>query len=211
MLKNIDNQATNGEEESKPEVIKWGVNLHARQVTECRQLDGSTPKPAQQWDPWKLLDKVEEWVKAGSKVYSCYEAGPCGYWYHRELTERGAVNYVVAPRLLENQRSKRQKTDRLDARALLGNLESNLRGNRDAMSIIAVPSPLQEQQRSVVRYREQLVRNRRRAEARGRALALTQGILAPVGCGGRRPGSSLKHSCRSGWGPRLKNWQRQGW
>ena len=49
------------------------------------------------------------------------------------------------------------------------------------MSIIAVPSPLQERQRSVVRYREQLVRNRRRAEARGRAFALTQGILAPVG------------------------------
>ena len=92
MLKNIDNQATNGEEKSKPEVIKLGFDLHARQVTECRQLDGSTPKPAQQWDPWKLLDKVEEWVKAGSKVYSCYEAGPCGYWYHRELTKLGAVN-----------------------------------------------------------------------------------------------------------------------
>jgi hypothetical protein len=86
---------------SKAEVIKLGLDLHARQVTECCPLDGSTPKPAQQWDPWKLLDKVEEWVKAGSKVYSCYEAGPCGYWYHRELTKRGAVNYVVAPRLLE--------------------------------------------------------------------------------------------------------------
>jgi hypothetical protein len=36
----------------------------------------------------------------------------------------GAVNYVVAPRPLENQRSKHQKTDRLDARALLDNLES---------------------------------------------------------------------------------------
>ena len=46
-----------------------------------------------------------------------------------------AVNYVVAPQLLENQRTKRQKTDRLDARSLLGNLESYLRGNRDAMSI----------------------------------------------------------------------------
>src|ERR1700756_5406811 len=111
-------------------------------------------------------------------TYSCYEAGPCGYWYHRELTKCGAVNYVVAPRPLQNQRSKHQKTDRLDARALLENLESHLRGNRDAMSIVAVPSPLQEQQRSVVRYREQLVRNRRRAEARGRALALTQGSLA---------------------------------
>ena len=124
---------------------------------------------------------MEEWVKAGIKVYSCYEAGACGYWYHRELIKRGAVNFVVAPRPLENQRRKHQKTDRLDARALLDNLECYLRGKRDAMSIVAVPSPLQEQQRSVVRFREQLVRNRRRAEARGRALALTQGILAPVG------------------------------
>jgi hypothetical protein len=48
MTKNIDNQATDGEEKSKPEVIKLGLDLHARQVTECRQLDGSTPKPAQQ-------------------------------------------------------------------------------------------------------------------------------------------------------------------
>ena len=124
---------------------------------------------------------MEEWVKAGIKVYSCYEAGACGYWYHRELIKRGAVNFVVAPRPLENQRRKHQKTDRLDAQALLDNLECYLRGKRDAMSIVTVPSPLQEQQRSVVRFREQLVRNRRRAEARGRALALTQGILAPVG------------------------------
>jgi hypothetical protein len=80
MLKNIDNQATNGEEKSKPEAIKLGLDLHARQVTECRQLDGSTPKPAQKWGPWKLLDKVEEWVKAEIKVYSCYEAGPV--WVH---------------------------------------------------------------------------------------------------------------------------------
>src|SRR6266566_9470950 len=65
MLKNIDNQTIDGEEKSKPEVIKLGLDLHARQVTECRQLDGSTPKPAQQWDPGKLLNKVEEWVKAG--------------------------------------------------------------------------------------------------------------------------------------------------
>ena len=180
-MNNNDNQASDGEAKAKPEVIKLGLDLHARQVTECRQLDGSTPKPAQKWDPWKLLNQVEEWVKAGIKVYSCYEAGACGYWYHRELIKCGAVNYVVAPRPLENQRSKHQKTDRLDARALLNNLESYLRGNRDAMSIVAVPSPEQEQRRSVVRHREQLVRNRRRAEARGRALALTQGERQKVG------------------------------
>ena len=181
MENNTDKQVSDGEAKAKPEVIKLGLDLHARQVTECRQLDGSTPKPAQKWDPWKLLDKVEEWVKAGIKVYSCYEAGACGYWYHRELIKRGAVNFVVAPRPLENQRSKHQKTDRLDARALLDNLESYLRGNRDAMSIVAVPSPEQEQRRSVVRRREQLVRNRRRAEARGRAPAPDPGNPGPRG------------------------------
>jgi Trm5-related predicted tRNA methylase len=91
--------------------------------------------PPQKWDPWKLLDKVEEWAKAGIKVYSCYEADA---QYHRELIKRGALNFVVAPRPLENQRRKYQKTDRLDARALLDNLESYLRGKCDAMSIVAV-------------------------------------------------------------------------
>src|SRR5260221_12044727 len=85
MLKNIDNQASDGEAKAKPEVIKLGLDLHARQVTECRQLDGSTPKPAQKWDPWKLLNQVEEWVKAGIKVYSCYEGGAGWYCHHREM------------------------------------------------------------------------------------------------------------------------------
>jgi transposase len=161
----------------------------------------------------KLLDKVEEWVKAGSKVYSCYEAGPCGYWYHRELTTCEAVNYVVAPRLLENQRSKRQKTDRLDARALLGNLESylrgNRRGNRDAMSIIAVPSPLQEQQRSVVRYREQLVRNRRRAGGAGPGASPDAGNPCPcrlVAAGGWK---EFKTQVPEWMGFQLGNWQEE--
>jgi hypothetical protein len=51
---NKQNQASDGEAKAKPEVIKLGLDLHVRQVTECRQLDGSTPKPAQQWDPWKF-------------------------------------------------------------------------------------------------------------------------------------------------------------
>jgi transposase len=174
-------QAKAGAAKAKPAIIKLGLDLHARQVTECRQLDGSTPKPAQQWDPGKLLDQVEAWVKAGIKVYSCYEAGACGYWYHRELVKRGAVNFVVAPRPLEAQRAKGQKTDRLDARALLAQLDSYLRGNRQAMSLVAVPSPEQEQQRSIVRYREQLMRNRRRAPGTGPGAGPHPGHPGPGG------------------------------
>jgi len=208
-MNNNHNQASDGEAKAKPEVIKLGLDLHARQVTECRQLDGSTPKPAQKWEPGRLLNQVEEWVKAGIKVYSCYEAGACGYWYHRELIKCGAVNYVVAPRRLENQRSKHQKTDRLDARALLDNLESYLRGNRHAITIVAVPSPEQEQQRSVVRHREQLVRNRRRGEARGRALALTQGILAPVGWWRPAAWKQFKTQLPEWMDSQLEHWQEQ--
>ena len=211
MQNNSDNERSEGQAEAKPEVIKLGLDVHARQVTECRQLDGSTSKPAQKWDPWKLLDQVEEWVKSGIKVYSCYEAGACGHWYHRELIKRGAVNFVVVSRRLENHYAKRQKTDRLDARALLNNLESYLRGNRNAMSIVAVPRPEQEQPRSVVRHRAQLVRNRRRAEARGRALALTQGIVAPVGWW--RPGAwkEFKTQVPEWMGTQLEHWQRRRW
>jgi transposase len=182
MKNNTANEGKGGEAKAKPEVIKLGLDLHGRQVTECRQLDGSTPKASvQKWDPWKLLNQVEDWVKAGIKVYSCYEAGACGYWYHRELIKCGAVNFVVVPRPLEHQCVKGQKTDRLDARALLDRLEKYLAGNHHAMSLVPVPSLELEQQRSIVRHRERLVRNRRRAEARGRALALSQGILAPGG------------------------------
>jgi hypothetical protein len=83
MQNNTDQERSLGQAKAKPEVIKLALDLHARQVTECRQLDGSTPKLAQKWDPWKLLDQVRRWVEAGIKVYSYSEAGACGYWYHR--------------------------------------------------------------------------------------------------------------------------------
>jgi transposase len=202
-------KAKAGAANAKPEVIKLGLDLHARQVTECRQLDASTPKPAQKWDPWRLLAQVEAWVKAGIKVYSCYEAGACGYWFHRELLKCGAVNFVVAPRPLEAHRRRHQKTDGLDARGLLDHLDSYLRGNRQAMSVVAVPSPELEQQRAVVRFREQLMRDRRRAEARGRALSLSQGLLASRGWGRPAAWELFSRELPEWMRPQLTYWQQE--
>jgi len=83
------------------------LDLHAKQLAECRQLDGSTPMHAQQWDPWKLSDKVEGRAKAGIKIYSCYEAGP--YWYHREIDQtrggqlHGGTNTTAKPTQLTQE------------------------------------------------------------------------------------------------------------
>jgi hypothetical protein len=78
MLKNIDNQTIDGGEKSNPEVIKLGLDLHAKQVTECRQLDGSTPKPAQQWDPWMSRATVFRRNGAGSVAHYVVESGAWG-------------------------------------------------------------------------------------------------------------------------------------
>jgi hypothetical protein len=44
MLKNIDNQATDGEEKSKPEGSSWDWTCTPR-ATEFVKMDGSTPRP----------------------------------------------------------------------------------------------------------------------------------------------------------------------
>jgi hypothetical protein len=51
---------------------------NARQVTGYRQLGASTPKPAQKWDPWKSLNRVEEWVKGASGSTAVARPGRVG-------------------------------------------------------------------------------------------------------------------------------------
>lgn len=161
---------------AKAEVIKLGLDVHRRQITVCMQEDGGTPKPPRQMSAAALIGWVRGLVARGSQVVSCYEAGPLGYHLHRQLTLAGATNYVLAPTVLPNGR--RQKTDRLDARALLDRLDRYLRGNRHAFNPVRVPTPEQEQARAQGRLRAQLLQDRKRAEARGRSLLLTQGIEA---------------------------------
>jgi transposase len=150
------------------------MDVHARQITVCRQIGDQTPQPAQSFAKERLLVWVKQQVAVGAVVHSCYEAGVMGYTLHRELTALGVGNVVVVPQKLAG--AKRQKTDAIDARALVGRLDRWLRGNRDAFSVVRVPTPEQEQMRAQVRLRDQLGRMRRKAESRGRCLLMAQGF-----------------------------------
>src|SRR5262252_6080672 len=44
-----------------------------------------------------------------------YEAGPCGYWLSRYLTQKGHVCWVIAPSLIPKKPGDRVKTNRRDA------------------------------------------------------------------------------------------------
>ena len=143
-------------------IIKLGMDVHARQITVCRQIGDLTPQPPQVFTKERLLEWVRKMVEAKAVVHSCYEAGVMGYTLHRELVALGVDNIVVAPQKLAGP--KRQKTDALDARALVERLDRWRRGNRDAFSVVRVPTPEEEQARAQTRLRDHLGRMRRMGE-----------------------------------------------
>lgn len=159
--------------QAKPTEVKLGLDLHARDVVVCIQLDGSQPLRAQRMSHEQLQTLVAALLENKIKVHSLHEAGPCGYSLHRALTRLGANNHVITPRPLADGRA--QKTDALDAAALLELLERRLRGNKRAFTPNRVPTEKEERARSQTRTREALKSDRHRWEARGRSLMLYHG------------------------------------
>lgn len=167
-------------------ICKLGFDTHAGSVTAARQLDGANPQRPQRFTVPKLLAWVEEQVKKGYQVISCYEAGPTGYWLHRKLEQLGVTNYVVCPTKLDS-RGKGVSNDSRDALELLVRLDRYVAGNRKAFSVVRVPTVAQEQKRALVRQRDQLRRKRLSFAAQGRMLLLGQGY---------RQGNSWWQACR---------------
>jgi len=82
------------------------------------------------------------------RVLSCYQAGYDGFWLHRLLCARGIDNRILAAAsLLVDRRSRRAKTDRLDAAGLLRTLMALDRGESRVCRVVRVPSVAQEDAR----------------------------------------------------------------
>jgi transposase len=124
-----------------------------------------------------LRDRVARRLGAATAVVCCFEAGRDGFWLHRLLTAHGVAIHVLEPTsILVNRRARRAKTDRLDAEGMLRVLAAYLRGDRQACSMVRVPTPEEEDAKRMHRERESLVQERLRIENRIEALLFTQGI-----------------------------------
>jgi transposase len=109
-------------------------------------------------------------------VRSCYEAGRDGFWLHRYLTSQGIDNRVVDSASIEvNRRARRAKSDRLDARKLLGQLLRYHHGEERVWAVVVVPGVAEEDKRQL--HRELLALKGERTEHVNRI----KGLLA--GCG----------------------------
>jgi transposase len=158
----------------KAKTIKLGIDVHLDRYVVVRIIDGGTPQPPQRFEPAEFLLWVAKQLTLAEKVFSCYEAGPFGYNLHRKLQKMGVSNYVVRPRDWDEY-GKRVKTDKRDAQQLALALDRYVSGNRAAFCVVRVPSPEEEQKRSISRQREAFQCEKQRLAAQGRSHALYYG------------------------------------
>lgn len=110
----------------------------------------------------------------GAEFKVCYEAGFSGFGAQRFLAAQGIECLVVnAADVATNDKERRQKNDKADARKLCEHLQSR------KVKGIYIPSPEWEQARSLVRARHRLVSNQTRAKNRIYQLLHFSGLALP--------------------------------
>jgi transposase len=100
---------------------------------------------------------IERLADKHGRLKVCYEAGPCGYGLHRQVTALGHDCTVVAPSLVPRRPGDRVKTNRRDAVALA-------RLHRAGeLTAVWIPDPVHEAMRDLVRARTAAMEAVRRA------------------------------------------------
>jgi transposase len=142
-------------------------------------------------------------LPADAPVVSCYEAGRDGFWLHRWLVAQGIDNRVVDSSSIEvNRRSRRAKSDRLDAGKLVSMLLRYHAGETTVWSVCRIPDAAAEDRRRLHRELIELKDERTRHINRIKGLLANQGVaLASVDAG--FPRRSTRCGCGTGrnWGP----------
>ena len=131
---------------------------------------------------WKLGERI--------RVVVMYEAGQDGFWISRALSSLGYEILVIDPASIPIERSaRRAKTDRLDAIKLVTSLRAWLRGERDRMHVIRIPTAEAEAQRHLGRDRGEFQKECGQHRDRIRKLLRTVGCWESVeGNFGGEPG-----------------------
>ncbi len=158
----------------KVAVIKLAVDVHAGKFKVCRQLGDLPLQPVQSFTPKDFLRFAEKQLGQAQKVYCCYEAGPTGFWLHRNLVELGIENLVVVPARLDAY-GRKVNDDRSDARALALKLSRYVAGEKEALALVKVPTLEEEQRRALTRQRAQFGKILRSLAAMGRGQCLLHG------------------------------------
>lgn len=116
----------------------------------------------------RLVRKLER--EAPGPVHVFYEAGPCGYALHRQMTTTRVRCDVVAPALIPRKPGERVKTNRRDARKLVE------LGRAGLLTTVQPPTPEDEAVRDLVRARDDAREDLQRCRHRLGKLLLRRGL-----------------------------------
>jgi transposase len=132
------------------------------------------------------IDQLIRNMQSKSKhLLFVYEAGPCGYWLYRYLTQKGHVCWVVAPSLIPKKPGDRVKTTRRDAIKLARLMRSG------DLTPVYVPQVEDEAMRDLCRAREDTIRALQAAKFQLQAFLLRH---------------AMRSTGRATWGPAHLRW-----
>jgi len=157
------------------EIIKLGVDTHLNSYSVARMFQNSMPQPAQNMTPEAFLKFAGKQKELARRVVVAYEAGPFGFHLQRQLTALGIECLVVVAQNWD-ERQKKIKTDKIDARQIVVNLDRYLAGNEHALAVVRVPTLKEEIARDLSRERDQFKKDRTRMINRGHALVRRYGV-----------------------------------
>lgn len=103
----------------------------------------------------KMVKKIQR--KTPGEVRFCYEAGVCGFTLKQQIEAAGSACIVIAPSLVPRKKGDRIKTDRRDARKLLGQFIAG------QLTEVYAPNPEQEAAREITRCRQAAQEDLKRA------------------------------------------------
>jgi transposase len=130
----------------------------------------------------RLKRRAARTKTALERIVVAYEAGYSGFWLARLLRQSAIEVFIIQPVSVPvDRRSRRAKTDAIDAELLLRTCLAFLRGEPRVCSMVPIPEEAEEDARHLGREREDLMAER---------IALTNrigAILATLGIEGYQP------------------------
>jgi transposase len=159
-------------------VTTWvGLDVHSERIV-IATLVGQGREPEVRDIPNEPKVIRRTFVKFAAEAFElrcCYEAGPCGFEVHRQLTEMGIACEVVAPSLIPVKAGDRVKTDKRDAHKLARLYRAG------ELTTITVPSAEQEAVRDLIRARDDIRKDLTAARHRLAKFLIRHGHLYTTG------------------------------
>ena len=150
-------------------------DMHQDSITAAWLLpDATTPEVRSLPHEPKAFRRVVQQLLRHGPARACYEAGALGYGPQRQLTAWGLPCEVIAPALVPRRPGVRIKTDRRDAKKLVGLYRAG------ELTPIHIPTEAEEAARDLVRCREACGADLLRATHRLGKFLLRHGLRCPT-------------------------------